>query len=131
LTDDKSRFKYDLHLRNPTESEYYHEYQYYKHRYVDDPKIHPAVVIIGVLALVSLLQFVMRKQMYERALLSISESHDFKNKVNERCGNNKKIKEKVREDMLKEVSIEGGYSRPEWTQILIVRLVLLPYSLWK
>lgn len=39
----------------------------------------------------------MRKQMYERAIESISESHDFRAKVNERCGNNKKIKERVKE----------------------------------
>ena len=58
------------------------------------------MVVIGVLSVVSLLQYVMRKQMYERAVLSISESHDFRAKVNERCGNNKKMKERVREELI-------------------------------
>jgi hypothetical protein len=43
----------------------------------------------------------MRKQMYERAILQITESHDFKTKVNERCGSNKKIKDEVKEEMVK------------------------------
>lgn len=34
----------------------------------------------------------MRKQMYEKAIERIVMSHDFKIKVNERCGNNKKDK---------------------------------------
>ena len=105
LTDDKSRFKYDLHLRNPEESEYYHEYKYYHQRYIQDPQIHPALVVGVFLLLISLLQYVMRKQMYERALLHIAESQDFKIKLNERCGHNKKMKETVREEMIQEISI--------------------------
>ena len=38
--------------------------------------------------------------MYERAILQITESHDFKTKVNERCGSNKKIKDEVKEEMV-------------------------------
>jgi hypothetical protein len=64
LTDEKMRFKYGLHLQNPEESDYYHEYRYYSKKYIQDPQIHPAFVIIGLLLSVSLLQYVMRKQMY-------------------------------------------------------------------
>ena len=97
MTDDKSRFKYNLHLQNPHESDYYHEYRYYKHHIIEDPKIHPGIVVGGLISLVSLLQYVMRKQMYESAIYNISEGHDFKTKVNERCGKDKKKREKVRE----------------------------------
>jgi hypothetical protein len=86
-----------LHIQNPEESDYYHEYRYYTHTYIQDPQIHPALVVTVFLTLVSLLQFVMRKQMYERAVLSITEGQDFRNKVNERCGKNKKLKEQVRD----------------------------------
>jgi curved DNA-binding protein CbpA len=96
LTDEKSRFKYNLHLQNPEESDYYHEYRYYSNKYIQNPQIDPLLVVLGVLSLVSLLQYVMRAQMYQRAVLSITESHDFRAKVNERCGNNKKIKDTVR-----------------------------------
>ena len=114
LTDEKSRFKYNLHLANPEESEYYHEYQYYHQRYIQDPQIHPGLVVGVFLGLISLLQYVMRKQMYERALVHIAESQDFKTKLNERCGKDKSKKEEMREEMLKEVSVEGGYSKPTY-----------------
>ena len=131
LTDSKSRFKYDLHLQNPTESDYYHEYRYYRHQFIEDPKIHPGIVVGGLLALISLLQYVMRKQMYERAIWSISEGHDFRTKVNERCGKDKKMREKVREEMIQEISIEGGYSKPDIKDVLICKVIFLPVSLFK
>jgi hypothetical protein len=62
------RFKYDLHLQNPDESDFYHEYRYYEKKFIQDPKIHPALVVAVVISLISLLQFVMRKQMYHRAI---------------------------------------------------------------
>ena len=34
--------------------------------------------------------------MYERAIENISQSHDFRTKVNERCGKDKKMRERVR-----------------------------------
>jgi hypothetical protein len=43
-------------------------------------------------ACISALQYVMRAQMYEKAIERIAESHDFKIKVNEICKNNKKDK---------------------------------------
>jgi hypothetical protein len=63
---------------------------------IQDPQIHPAIVITVVILLVSALQFIMRKQMYQRAIEQITQSHDFKNKVNERCGNNKRRKDEVK-----------------------------------
>lgn len=128
LTDEKARFKYNLHLSHPEESDYYHEYRYYSHKYIQDPKVPPGIVVVGLISFVSLLQYVMRKQMYERAIMSITESHDFKTKVNERCGNNRKLKEQVREEMVEEIEIEGGYSKPKWRDILICWLALLPYT---
>ncbi len=41
--------------------------------------------------------------MYEKAVERIAESHDFKIKVNDRCGNNKKDKEKIRLQMIDEI----------------------------
>ena len=63
--------------------------------------------------------------MYERAILQITESHDFKTKVNERCGSNKKIKDEVKEEMVKQIEIEGGYSKPQARDMLICKLALL------
>lgn len=72
----------------------------------------------------------MRKQMYERAILSITEGHDFRSKVNERCGNNKKIKETVKQEMIQEIEIEGGYSKPTYKDILLYKIGVFPYNLF-
>lgn len=75
LTDEKLKFKYDLYLKDPTESEYYRDYRYYSNKYVQNPQIHPALVILLVVTLVSSLQYVMRKQMHSRAIQQITNGH--------------------------------------------------------
>ena len=100
LTNEKSRFMYDLHLKNPQESEYYHQYRYYSSKYIQNPQVSPILVVVVFLLLVSTLQYVMRRQMYTRAIYQISESHDFKSKVNELCKGDKKKREKVKEELL-------------------------------
>ena len=99
----KAKFKYDLHLQNPEESDYYHEYRYYSNKYIQNPQIHPALVISAVLALVSLLQYVMRNQMYTRAIIQITESQDFKAKVNDKAGGNKRLKDEIKEEMIQDI----------------------------
>lgn len=32
--------------------------------------------------------------------------------------------------MIEEIEIEGGYSKPQWKDILICKLALLPYTLY-
>lgn len=76
------------------------QFEYYNQKYIGNPQIPVPAVILGVVICISLLQYVMRKQMYEKAVERIVMSHDFKIKVNERCGKNKKNKEEVREQMV-------------------------------
>jgi hypothetical protein len=87
LIDEKSRFIYELYLNNPTQSEYSMQFEYYNHKYIENPQIPVTAVLFGIILSISALQYVMRKQMYEKAIERIVESHDFKIKVNERCKN--------------------------------------------
>lgn len=67
--------------------------------------------------------------MYERAIMQITEGHDFKTKLNERCRNNKKIKDTIKEEMIEEISIEGGYSMPTYKDILLYKTVAFPITI--
>jgi hypothetical protein len=89
-----------MYLQHPEESEYYREYRYYSNRFVENPQIHPALVVFFVVAVFSTLQYVMRRQMYNKAIESIVQGNDFKIKVNEKCIGNKKLKEKVKEELI-------------------------------
>ncbi len=75
---------YDMYLNNPEQSEYVRQFQYYNQKYIGNPQIPVPIVFFGVILCISVLQYVMRKQMYERAIESIVQGHDFKIKVNER-----------------------------------------------
>ena len=41
------------------------------------------------------------------------------------------MREKVREEMIQEISIEGGYSKPDIKDVLICKVIFLPVSLFK
>lgn len=76
----------------------------------------------------------MRKQMYSSAIDNIVNSENFRKRVNEQCINDgkkgdKRYKEEVAERLEQEISIEGGYSKPEIKDMLICQFFLLPYTL--
>ena len=68
LIDEKSRFIYELYLNNPTQSEYSMQFEYYNHKYIENPQIPVTAVLFGIILSISVLQYVMRKQMYEKAI---------------------------------------------------------------
>ena len=68
LIDEKSRFIYELYLNNPSQSEYSMQFEYYNHKYIENPQIPVTTVLFGIIVSISALQFVMRKQMYEKAI---------------------------------------------------------------
>lgn len=71
------------------------QFEYYNHKYIENPQIPVTAVFFGIVICISVLQYVMRAQMYEKAIERIVESHDFKIKVNEKC-KNKREKDTVR-----------------------------------
>ncbi len=66
--DEKSRFIYDLYLNNPDQSDYLRQFEYYNKKYIENPQIPVSAVFFGIVICISALQYVMRKQMYEKAV---------------------------------------------------------------
>lgn len=71
-----------MYLNNPQQSEYAMQFEYYNQKYIGNPQIPVPVVFLGIVICISALQYVIRKQMYEKAIERIVNGHDFKIKVN-------------------------------------------------
>lgn len=69
-----------MFLSDPSGYRAYHTYQYYKASY--SPQTNPFLVVFILIVLLSWLQWVMRKQMYQSAFDRIIESEDFRKRVN-------------------------------------------------
>ena len=98
LDNEHTRQAYDAFLSDPSGFRGYHTYQFYRASY--SPEINPFFVLFSLLALLSWLQWVMRKQMYQTAFDRIIEGEDFRKKVNEECVNagkkgDKRFKEEI------------------------------------
>ena len=75
--------------------------------------------------------------MYQSAFDRIIESEDFRKRVNEECINHgkkgdKRFKEEIAEKLQKDICIEGGYSEPQYLDLLIFNVLFFPYyfALW-
>jgi len=142
LKDDEQRADYDYMLDHPEET-YGHYYRYYRRQVA--PKVDVRVVIAVSITVVSLLQYLHGWSRYNEAVKYALTMPKYRNKAMQRAReegllNNlkkgKKTKEELKEEeesILREVvenslDIRGGYSKPKITDILWLRILLLPYT---
>jgi curved DNA-binding protein CbpA len=80
LSNDELRKTYDEFQENPEKSEMYHYYNWYRARYM--PQVDPRLVISLILLAFSIIQYTVRKTMYETALKYIENTSKFKTTLN-------------------------------------------------
>ncbi|XP_074617015.1 dnaJ homolog subfamily C member 25 homolog [Acropora palmata] len=143
LKDEEQRADYDYMLDHPEET-YGHYYRYYRRQVA--PKVDVRVVIAVSITVVSLLQYLHGWSRYNEAVKYALTMPRYRNKAMQRAKEEgllnhlkkgKKSKEELKEEeesILREVvesslDIRGGYSKPRITDVLWLRIVLLPYTI--
>lgn len=142
-------------LDNP--SEYYsHYYRYYRHRMA--PKVDVRLVLFFTITIMSIvhyyviwerydsaIKYFMTVQKYRNKALEIAEQQNINGngttngKVGKTKGKNKlsKAEQKEEQDRLirkiieEKMDIKGAFAKPQYTDILWVQLILMPYTLAK
>ncbi|XP_059894798.1 dnaJ homolog subfamily C member 25 [Gadus macrocephalus] len=146
LKDEDSRRDYDYMLDHPEEY-YRHYYAYYRTRLA--PKVDVRVVILVTVCAISIFQYYSWQSSYNEAIsylvtvpkyriqaTEIAKQQGLLNRPKEK-GRNRRTKEEVREqeeevirDIIKnKIDIKGGYQKPKMSDILLCKLVMLPYVL--
>ncbi|CAK9300874.1 unnamed protein product [Gordionus sp. m RMFG-2023] len=156
LKDEETRKEYDYMLDHPDEY-YRNHYYYYRRRY--SPKMDVRIVIAVIIAIISLIQYLTAWQKYNEVLnyfLTIPKYRIKAKEIAENQGllsdlygpsakrlNRQKNLKMSKEDMKSEeerilkkiireqMDVKGAYAKPEWTDLIVVKLVLLPYSLYE
>ena len=90
LNNAEVRASYDEYLANPDKGDVYHYYNWYRASYL--PQTDPRMVIGVVILAFSLMQFVIRKGMYEHAINCIEKTSKFKTALNAKFEEEKKKK---------------------------------------
>ncbi|KAG7273904.1 hypothetical protein CRUP_009160 [Coryphaenoides rupestris] len=124
LKDEDSRRDYDYMLDHPEEY-FRHYYAYYRTRLT--PKVDVRLVILVTVCAISIFQ-------YRIQATEIAKEQGLLNRAKEK-GRNRRTKEEIREqeeevirDIIKtKIDIKGGYQKPKMSDILLCKLVLLPY----
>lgn len=144
LKDDEQRADYDYMLDHPEET-YGHYYRYYRRQVA--PKVDVRVVIAMSITVVSLLQYLHGWSRYNEAVKYALTMPKFRNKAMQRAREEgllnrlkkgKKSKEELKEEeetilrgvVENSLDIRGGYSKPRITDVLWLRIVLLPYTIF-
>ncbi|PKA54922.1 Chaperone protein dnaJ 15 [Apostasia shenzhenica] len=140
LKDEAMREQYDYAIAHPEEifyntARYYHAY--YGH------KTDPRAVLLGLLFVVSALQYLNQRTRYTQAINMIKKTPAYKNRLRalqlERTGqivNKKKgsrqMDKNVEEDLSNELELHiQGTAKPSLWNLLAVQFILLPYTLGK
>ncbi|EGR31061.1 hypothetical protein IMG5_118390 [Ichthyophthirius multifiliis] len=124
------RSSYDGFLKNPNQSEYYHYYNYYKAVYT--PQTNPFVVLFATAVFFSGIQYLARISMHESAINQFQQSERFKKMVNQRLQEeDNRSKQEIIDELKKDINIQGGYSKLKIQEIFIIRIILLPYTIYK
>lgn len=138
LKDESTREQYDYAIAHPEEV-FYNTARYYRAYY--GHKTDPRAVLVGVLLLVSGLQYLNQKTRYSQAVNMVKKTPAYKNRLRalelERNGgvsskkkNNKQMDRKMEEDLSNELELQiQGVERPSMWKLLAVQFVLLPYIL--
>eukprot|EP00753_Platysulcus_tardus_P008849 PLAT1667.1.p1 GENE.PLAT1667.1~~PLAT1667.1.p1 ORF type:complete len:366 (-),score=112.40 PLAT1667.1:58-1077(-) len=154
LKDDSTREQYDYYLDHPEEA-LRNQYYYYKYTYApqSDPRLVIGGFIAAISALLYAVQwnryheavryFKTSKTVVARAKRLAAErlaaekaaaggsSVSVKKKQKQRSAREEKerlseLEAEAIEEVVSEVDIQGGYAKPRWTDILAVKLVMLP-----
>ncbi|KAM3842223.1 dnaJ homolog subfamily C member 25 [Diretmus argenteus] len=146
LKDEDSRKDYDYMLDHPEEY-YQHYYAYYSRRLA--PKVDVRIVILVTVCAISIFQYYSWHSSYNEAInylvtvpkyriqaTEIAKEQGLLSRTKEK-GKNRRSKEEIREqeeevirDIIKnKIDIKGGYQKPNWSDILLCKLVLFPYYL--
>ncbi|ONK78020.1 uncharacterized protein A4U43_C02F13360 [Asparagus officinalis] len=140
LKDEATREQYDYAIAHPEEvfynaARYYHAY--YGH------KTDPRAVLVGLLLVVSALQYLNQCSRYSQAINMVKKTPAFKNKLKalelERSGGvtnkkkgHKQMDKKVEEDLSNELELQiQGAEKPSMWNLFAVQFLLLPYTLGK
>ncbi|XP_041366024.1 dnaJ homolog subfamily C member 25 homolog [Gigantopelta aegis] len=140
LRDEEQRDDYNYMLDNP--DEYYSIYfQYYRRRVA--PKVDIRVVIGVTITIISILQYLGAWNNYKSAIDYLCKETKYRSKamdIAKREGmlnkkKDKRSKAEIREEeeavirkiIEENLDIRGGYSKPSYTDVLWIQLVLLPY----
>ncbi|XP_065566897.1 dnaJ homolog subfamily C member 25 homolog [Artemia franciscana] len=146
LKDDEARVDYDYMLDNPDEF-YSHYYRYYRRRAA--PQIDIRIVIAVLISLISGVQYYSAWRNYEMAVKYLTTIPKYRNRAIEQAKldkawpefnkKQKKTKEQVRAEeeatirriIEDKMDIRGGYAKPDWRDILLWQLLVLPYTVYK
>ncbi|KAG0474234.1 hypothetical protein HPP92_016091 [Vanilla planifolia] len=140
LKDEATREQYDYAIAHPEEvfynaARYYHAY--YGH------KTDPRIVLLGVLLVVSALQYLNRHSRYTQAINMVKKTPAYKNRLRalelERNGlasnkkkGNKQMDKKVEEELSNELELQiQGTEKPSIWSLFAMQFILLPYALGK
>ncbi|XP_056146989.1 dnaJ homolog subfamily C member 25 [Lampris incognitus] len=146
LKDEDSRKDYDYMLDHPEEY-YRHYYAYYRRQLA--PKVDVRVVILVTICAISIFQYYSWQSSYNETInylvtvpkyriqaTEIAKQQGLLSRAKEK-GKNRRSKEEIREqeeevirDIIKnKIDIKGGYQKPNFSDILLCKIVLFPYYL--
>ncbi|XP_022186203.1 dnaJ homolog subfamily C member 25 homolog [Nilaparvata lugens] len=146
LKDEESRNDYDYMLDHPEEV-YSHYYRYYRRRVA--PKVDARIVIAVTISLISAIQYYTSWKRYESAISYLLTVPKYRNKAvdyaieNGLFNEQKKSKDRTKSKSVKKeemdaiirrvlednMDIRGGYAKPKISDILWIRIILLPYTI--
>lgn len=147
LRDEESRADYDYMLDHPEEM-WRNYYRYYRRRV--GPKVDVRLVLAVTIVLISAGQYYFGWTNYNEAIKCLSQVPKYriqaleiaksegllkKEKKTDR-GKSKDILKEEEENIIRQIisekmDIKGGYARPNWSDVLWVQLIILPYTLFK
>ncbi|XP_040580232.1 dnaJ homolog subfamily C member 25 homolog [Lepeophtheirus salmonis] len=146
LKDEESRAEYDYMLDHPEEM-WQNYYRYYRRRMA--PKVDVRIVIAVTITIISFIQYYSALYKYEEAIsylvqvpkyriqaARIAESEGIIIKKRIEKGKSKEEMRKEEEQIIRKIieskmSIHGGYSKPNYTDILWVQLIILPVTIYQ
>jgi len=147
LRDEESRADYDYMLDHPEEM-WRNYYRYYRRRV--GPKVDVRLVLAVTISLISAGQYYFGWNNYNEAIKSLSQVPKYRIQATEiakgegllkkdKKADRGKSKEELREEeenvirsvIADKMDIKGGYAKPNWSDVLWVQLVILPYTIYK
>lgn len=151
LTDNETRSSYDYALAHPKEH-LYNQYRFYRNRMYKEMKIPAQYTVTAVILIWSTVQFFTKEHMYQNAMNKIRKDPKYRARLREllqeqqsasfrsrkSSGKARKLSELTEEEKKeleaqvdREVTVQGGRSKPALKDTLVFQLFLLPWSLAK
>nr|XP_002132082.1 dnaJ homolog subfamily C member 25 [Ciona intestinalis] len=146
LRNTQTRDEYDYYLQHPEEY-YYNYYRYYKRKM---PNVDVRVVLFGTVTVISVFQYISWMTSYNTAIQYMVQNSKYRNAAKEEAKSRglwvekrKQKKFKTKEDLKQEeddlirsiieekMDIRGGYQKPEYSDVLWMQIILLPYYIYK